>query len=105
MGERRTVEQWLLYFAAECHRRKWAYSGAYPDDDRDATFDVLHHLGNELKAAYETERAAHRDKAPRVMRRTVLAAIRAHIAANPRNNGGWLDPDDIRRILDGDGDA
>jgi hypothetical protein len=41
----------LLYWAAECHRRKWAY---YLDDE--ATFDALHQLGQEMKAEVDKAR-------------------------------------------------
>ena len=41
----RTPREWLLHFAAEAHRRKWALQ------DNPAAFEALHRLGDEMIAA------------------------------------------------------
>lgn len=47
--ERDALKAAVQHLAAEAHRRKWAHEHSAP-----AAFDVLHRIGNELKAALDT---------------------------------------------------
>jgi hypothetical protein len=57
----------LLHFAAEAHRRKWAYDRGLNDDGvpvKSEAFDALHQLGDEMRTALDKLRLADAASGP-----------------------------------------
>jgi hypothetical protein len=61
------AEALLLKFAAEAHRRKWAYDRGLDDDGvpiKSEAFDALHRLGEEMRVELEKLRRVAAEAGP-----------------------------------------
>lgn len=83
----------LLHFAAEAHRRKWAFA-----EYDSAAFSVLHCIGNEMRAACEEVRAAETDAGAPVAASPAAVPDRRSTAATDADAGPWTESPGVALI-------
>ncbi|MEU5596628.1 hypothetical protein [Streptomyces sp. NPDC020298] len=96
MNRAAKAEALLLRFAAEAHRRKWAYDRGLDDDGvplKSEAFDALHRLGDEMRVALDELRHATAAAPAVVSPPTSRAAVRAEAFAEAAEAVRGMDTD------------